>query len=77
MMIVSMSTFRVFGWDGLHARACYLWLRPVRVSPTLSTALVTEPSARRRALVLEVSVSRQRAGCFLHVTFCLIDVLVW
>jgi hypothetical protein len=40
-----MVTFRVFGWDGLHARACYLWLRPVRVSPTLSKAFFAEPLA--------------------------------
>src|ERR1019366_4141533 len=46
MRIVSMFTFRVFGWVGLHARACfYFLLRPVRLSPTLSTAFFAEPLA--------------------------------
>jgi len=30
-----MFTFQVFGWVGLHARACfYFLLRHVRMSPT-------------------------------------------
>lgn len=45
MMIASMSTFRVFGSVGLHARMCYFLLWPVRVSPTLSTAFLAEPLA--------------------------------
>jgi hypothetical protein len=45
MMIVSTFTFRAFGSVGLHARACYFLLRPVRVSPTLSTAFFAEPLA--------------------------------
>jgi hypothetical protein len=46
MRIVSMFTFRVFGWGGLHARACFsFFLRPVRVSATFWTALFVEPLA--------------------------------
>ena len=46
MRIVSMFTFRVFGWVGLHERACfYFLLRPVTVSATLSTAFLAEPLA--------------------------------
>jgi len=80
MRIVSMFTFRVFEWVGLHARAClYLLLPPVRVSPTLSTAFFAEPFGLVDSpLVLEVSVSGQRASCFFHATFCLVDVrVVW
>jgi hypothetical protein len=44
MRIVSMATFRSFGLAWVHARACfYFLLRPLRVSPTLSTALFAEP----------------------------------
>ncbi len=73
-----MFTFRVFGWVGLHARACfYFLLRPVRVSAALSTAFLTELLAwSTRPFVLQMGVSGQRAGGFLRAAFCRVDVLV-
>ena len=77
MRIVITFTFRVFGWVGFHARACYFLLRPVRVLPTLSTAFFAEPlawSTRPSFLRCLFPVSAPAASFTL--TFCLIGVLV-
>jgi len=42
MMVVSMFTFRVFGCVGLHARACFYFLRGVRVWVAFASAFLTE-----------------------------------
>jgi hypothetical protein len=71
-----MFTFGVFGWVGLHERACYFLWRPVRVSAILSTAFFIEPLAWSTPLVLELRVSGHGACGFLNATFCFVDVLV-
>jgi hypothetical protein len=77
MRIVSMSTFRVFGRVGLHARVLLLLLAAGEGVANLVDCFLYGPFELVDApLVLEVSVSGQRADCFLHATFCLIGVLV-